>query len=92
MKMLKEGFIPVIYSTDQTGVLFETLFLTATKLDVRFDLFSQPIGIPELRQEMAQILKVKYPQILIRMGYADPARHTPRRSVEDVLTHRIFLA
>jgi nitroreductase len=69
----------------KTGVLFETLFLTATKLDVRFDLFSQPIGIPELRQEMAQILKVKYPQILIRMGYADPARHTPRRPVEEVL-------
>ena len=76
----------------KTGILFETLFLTATKLDVRFDLFSQPIGIPELRQEMAQILKVKYPQILIRMGYAEPAKHTPRRSVEDVLTHRIFLA
>lgn len=69
----------------KTGVLFETLFLTATKLDVRFDLFSQPIGIPELRQEMAQILKVKYPQILIRMGYADPAKHTPRRPVEEVL-------
>ncbi|MGD0954050.1 MAG: hypothetical protein ABR985_16940 [Methanotrichaceae archaeon] len=66
----------------KTGVLFETLFLTATKLDVRFDLFSQPIGIPELRQEMAEILKVKYPQILIRMGYADPAKHTPRRPVE----------
>jgi hypothetical protein len=71
----------------QTGVLFETLFLTATKLDVRFDLFSQPIGIPELRQEMAQILNVKYPQILIRMGYAKPAKHTPRRPVEDVLKH-----
>lgn len=69
----------------KTGVLFETLFLTATKLNIRFDLFSQPIGIPELRQEMAQILRVKYPQILIRMGYADAAKHTPRRPVEEVL-------
>lgn len=69
----------------KTGVLFEILFLTATKLNVMFDLFSQPIGIPDLRQEMAQILKVKYPQILIRMGYAEPAKHTPRRPVEEVL-------
>ena len=69
----------------KTGVLFEILFLTATRLNVMFDLFSQPIGIPELRQEMAQILNVKYPQILIRMGYAEPAKHTPRRPVEEVL-------
>jgi hypothetical protein len=69
----------------KTGVLFETLFLMATRLDVRFDLFSQPVAIPELRQEMAQILKTKYPQILIRMGYAEPSKHTPRRTVEDVM-------
>jgi hypothetical protein len=69
----------------KTGVLFETSFLMATQLDVRFDLFSQPTAIPELRQEMAQILKAKYPQILIRMGYAEHAKHTPRRPVEEVL-------
>lgn len=69
----------------KTGVLFEILFLTATKLNVMFDLFSQPTGIPDLRQEMARILNVKYPQILIRMGYAEPAKHTPRRPVEEVL-------
>ncbi|HWQ19852.1 MAG TPA: hypothetical protein VN455_08755 [Methanotrichaceae archaeon] len=69
----------------RAGVLFETLFLTATKLDVRFDLFSQPAAIPELRQEMAQMLNVKSPHLLIRMGYAEPAKHTPRRPVEEVL-------
>jgi hypothetical protein len=65
--------------------LFETLFLTATKQDVRFDLFSQPIAIPELRQEMAEILNAKYPQILIRMDYAEPAKHIPKRPLEEVL-------
>ncbi|MCJ7445662.1 MAG: hypothetical protein MUO26_14270 [Methanotrichaceae archaeon] len=69
----------------KTGILFETLFLTATNLNVRFDLFSQPIGIQMLRHEMAQVLKTKYPQILIRMGYTEPAKHTPRRPVEEVL-------
>ena len=69
----------------KAGVLFEILFLKATAMDVRFDLFSQPTAIPELRQEMAELLGVKYPQLLIRMGYAEPARHTPRRLVEEVL-------
>lgn len=69
----------------KAGMLFETMFLTATKLDVRFDLFSQPAAIPELRQELARMLNTKYPQLLIRMGYAQPQMHTPRRPVEEVL-------
>jgi len=69
----------------KAGVIFETLFLMATQMEVRFDLFSQPIALPELRKEMAQTLNAKYPQLLIRMGYAEPARHTPRRPVEEVL-------
>jgi hypothetical protein len=69
----------------KTGVLFETLFLMAAQMEVRFDIFSQTIAIPELRQEMAQILNTKYPQMLIRMGYAKPGKHTPRRSAEEVL-------
>lgn len=69
----------------KAGMLFETMFLTATKLDVRFDLFSQPIAIPELRKEMAKMLNTKYPQLLIRIGYAQPQRHTPRRPIEEVL-------
>jgi hypothetical protein len=76
----------------KAGILFETLFLTATKLGVRFDLFSQPTAIPQLRDKMAKILDTNYPQILIRMGYAEPSKHTPRRPVEDVLTKRIFVS
>ena len=76
----------------KAGVLLESLFLTATKLGVRFDLFSQPIAIPQLRSKMAKILDTNYPQILIRMGYAEPSKHTPRRPVEDVLTTRIFVS
>jgi hypothetical protein len=69
----------------EAGMRFERLFLTATKLGVRFDLFSQPVAIDPLRQKMAKILDVDYPQILIRMGYAPPAKHTPRRTAEMVL-------
>jgi len=69
----------------KAGMLFEILFLKATRLKVMFDLFSQPIAIPDLRQEMSQMLNTKYPQLLIRMGYAQPSKHTPRRLVEEVL-------
>jgi len=69
----------------EAGMEFEKLFLTATKLGVRFDLFSQPVAIDELRGEMAETLNVNYPQILIRMGYAPPAKHTPRRLVDMVV-------
>ncbi len=47
--------------------------------------FSQPIAIPELREDMARILKVKYPHCSSRMGYAEPSKHTPRRPLEEVL-------
>ena len=30
----------------KAGVLFETLFLAATRMDIRFDLFSQPSAVP----------------------------------------------
>jgi hypothetical protein len=72
----------------EAGMRFERLFLTATKLGVRFDLFSQPVAIAQLRERMVEILGVEYPQILIRMGYAPPAKHTPRRTAEMVLSGR----
>lgn len=93
MGLMRESPAVAVLSTDredkgmwvETGIVFERLFLTATAVDVRFDLFSQPIAIDELRAEMASILGLPYPQILIRMGYAPPAKHTPRRPVDQVL-------
>lgn len=34
----------------KTAVLFEMLFLINIKLDIWFDLFSQPVAIPKLRR------------------------------------------
>jgi hypothetical protein len=93
MALMKASPAVGVLSTDaedkriwvEAGMRFEMLFLTATKLGVRFDLFSQPVAIEELRQKMIEILDVEYPQILIRMGYAPPAKHTPRRTAEMVL-------
>jgi hypothetical protein len=93
MALMKASPAVGVLSTDaedkriwvEAGMRFEKLFLTATKLGVRFDLFSQPVAIAELRERMTEILCVDYPQILIRMGYAPPAKHTPRRTAEMVL-------
>lgn len=90
---MKASPAAAILSTDRddkmtwlkAGMLFETSFLMATKLDIRFDLFSQPIAIPELRQKMADMLNVKYPQLIIRLGYAEPSKHTPRRPIDEIL-------
>ncbi len=95
MALMKASPAVGILSTDaedrriwvEAGMRFERLFLTATKLGVRFDLFSQPVAIEELRQRMAETLDVNYPQILIRMGYAPPAKHTPRRTADMVLAN-----
>jgi hypothetical protein len=93
MALMKASPAVGILSTDaedkriwvESGMRFEKLFLTATKLGVRFDLFSQPVAINGLRQKMTEILGVEYPQILIRMGYAPPVKHTPRRTADMVL-------
>ncbi|OPY47912.1 MAG: hypothetical protein A4E47_00083 [Methanosaeta sp. PtaU1.Bin028] len=40
----------------KAGIIFETLFLMATQMEIGFDLFSQPVAIPESREELAQSL------------------------------------
>jgi len=67
------------------GVMLEKLFLKATSHDVRLSFFSQPIGLPELREELRWKLGAGYPQILFSLGYSTPVKHTPRRPLEDVL-------
>jgi len=67
------------------GVLLERYILKATKYDVRLSFFSQPIAIPELRDEIKRMAGQGYPQILFSLGYAKPVKHTPRRSLKDVL-------
>jgi hypothetical protein len=60
------------------------LRLTIDGLSASF--LNQPIELGDLRQSVARLLgREGYPQIILRLGYAPPGRHTPRRSVSDVL-------
>jgi len=68
------------------GIVFEKLMLTATKLGLSLAFLNQPVEIPELRNELQALLKIKeFPQLLFRIGYAKPSRHTPRRRLEEVI-------
>lgn len=69
----------------KSGQSLENFLLKATNYDVRASFFSQPIGLPELREELKGMIKEGYPQILFSLGYSIPVKHTPRRALEDVL-------
>jgi hypothetical protein len=69
----------------KSGIMLERLMLKATRYDVRLSFFSQPIGIPELREELRVMTGNGYPLLLFSLGYAQPVKHTPRRRLQDVL-------
>ena len=69
-----------------TGEALAHLLLRARVDDVWASFFNQPIEIPELRANLQTLFPHNgYPQILLRLGYAHPAKPTPRRTVDDVL-------
>jgi len=71
------------------GRLLENYLLRAMSYDVRASFFSQPIGLPELREELLGMINRGNPQILFGLGYSIPVKHTPRRALEDVLIDQV---
>jgi len=61
-------------------------------MEIRVHPMSQPMELPELRQEIKALVQTlvpgmdEIPQHTFRLGYADPEKkHTPRRPLEEVL-------
>jgi hypothetical protein len=71
----------------KTGQAFERVALTATSLDIRIQIGSDICQIPELRKKLQALIPEmeEIPQLPLRLGYAEPDKHTPRRPLEDVL-------
>jgi nitroreductase len=72
----------------QVGQVYERLSLAAAALGIQTQPMSQPVEIPELRDELTRLISppVLFPQHPFRLGYAATARrHTLRRPLEDVL-------
>jgi hypothetical protein len=68
------------------GQALQHLLLRAAIDGISASFFNQPIEVQSLRPNLADVAGgMPYPQILLRVGYAPPARPTPRRPLEDML-------
>jgi nitroreductase len=62
------------------------LFATARGLSASF--LNQPCEVAPLRQRLREAIgKSGVPQLVLRLGYADPAPAMPRRKLSDVIRH-----
>ena len=72
----------------RVGQAFERLSLMAASLGYWTHPMSQALEVPELREELAELLPVEgaVPQHVFRLGCAEPKdEHTPRRRLEEVI-------
>jgi len=67
------------------GQALQSLLLRARSEEVYTSFLCQPLELPELREQVANLCQRKFPQVILRMGYADPAQPTPRRSLRTFL-------
>lgn len=69
------------------GRSFERIALTLTALGIMNAHHNQPCEVPRLRTQLGRELGLgsSHPQLLLRIGYAEPLPHSPRRPVEEVL-------
>jgi nitroreductase len=70
----------------QVGQALQRVLLTATDLGLAVSLFSQPIEVAPVREQLRLALgRHTAPQLLMRFGYATAAPLSPRRPVADVV-------
>lgn len=68
------------------GQALQRVLLAATSLGLHASFLNQPIEVPELRTKLGALAGHEgHPQILLRIGRGRPAKHTPRRPLEEVL-------
>ncbi|MDG4808655.1 nitroreductase [Micromonospora sp. WMMD1120] len=68
------------------GQALQRLLLTATDDGLSVSLLSQPIEVPSAREQLRLALgRFGTPQMVLRVGYGQPGRPTPRRDIADVL-------
>lgn len=70
-----------------TGQAMQRVLLTLTAQGLFASFLNQPIEVAELRTEVHALAQGDtYPQILLRVGRGVPQDHSPRRSLESVLS------
>lgn len=70
-----------------TGRSFERLALCATALGIKNAHINQPCEVPELKKKLQKLLSAGnlHPQLILRLGYAEPLPGSPRRPVSEVI-------
>ncbi|GAB7051629.1 Acg family FMN-binding oxidoreductase [Catenuloplanes indicus] len=79
---------PADTATEQiaAGQALQKLLLTITDAGLAASMVSQPIEVPAAREQLRLALgRSGPPQMVVRIGYADPGATTPRRTVESVI-------
>jgi hypothetical protein len=67
------------------------ILLLARSENIWTSFLNQPIEVPQLRQRLGEALNRKekgYPQLLLRMGYGEEVKPTPRRAIEEVIREK----
>ena len=69
------------------GRSFERIALTLTTMNIKNAHLNQPCELPQLKAQLQNHLALgnAHLQLLLRIGYAEPLPHSPRRTVEQVL-------
>lgn len=68
------------------GRALSAVLLKAASEGVTASYLNQPVEVPELRPRLARFgPEVGHAQLVLRMGYGPPVRHTPRRGLEQVV-------
>jgi len=74
----------------QAGRAMQRVLLRATSFGLSASYFGPVIEVPRTRKRLRQALGERgHPQLLVRLGFGQPPRATPRRPVESVLRSRL---
>lgn len=68
----------------RAGEALQHVLLAAARHDVSASYLNQPVEVPPLREQLADLAGGAHPQVLFRVGYTVETSGTPRRSVSDV--------
>ena len=70
----------------KTGMALEMMLLYATSEKISASYLNQPLEVKNLVQKIRESLNMSgYPQQIIRLGYGQDVKPTPRRNVNDVI-------
>jgi hypothetical protein len=69
------------------GQSFERVALNLTRFGLKHAHHNQPCEIPAFRSQFRQVIgpEIAFPQLLVRVGYAEAMPQSPRRKVEEVV-------